>query len=333
MERAYKRIVTAAAVGLLACLLAVMPVAADPASPTSFQILSVNVFRNLHESGDALYVFHYNIYYASSQPTTSVNKLFLFRLMDTDGTTPLGSTVPYPYNNSGYDEGVGGFYFAAGDAPTWQAALTIRMEGNPQYWSSPPVATHTLILSEYCGSASVSVNRSQLGGWILDTSTDLEISWGIKLVTEGASGTVLTTTGETYYKGTIGGIKEMCPQIFSITNEPLDTTSYPPVTDTSMIYTWEHQWDGTWVETSLSSLGDLFGIGWKMVVLAGVLILSVALAAFTQIKWGTTDPAFWGGLVIFAFFGVEGMIDWQPLGAILLLCILYIVYIVFWRNG
>lgn len=333
MGRAYKILATALTlVGLIFLLIGTPVAAADPATPTTFSFVSVSAYRNLYETGDALYIFHYNIYYSSSQPSTPANKLFLYRLFDTDGVTQIGATSPYPYNNSGYDEGIGGFYFAAADAPTWGSSLTIIMDGNPQYWSSPPVATYTYVLSDYCQYSTKAQNQTSLGNWLLNQCVDLEVNWGIKLITEGAAGTVLTTTGETYLKGTIAGIKEMCPQIFSITVSQNSITD-APYTSRSAVDEWEHQWDGTWVETALMSFGDLFGIGWKQAVALVALIITIIGAAFSQVKWGTTDPGFFLGMIIFAFFSVMGMVDWQLIGAGALLCVLYIVYIIFWRNG
>lgn len=333
MERSYKRIAIAVCISILTfCLSGVPAAAVDPASPTTFSIIDAAAYHNLYELGDSLYIFHYNIYYASDQPTTPADKLFLYRLMDTDGTTQLGSTVPYPYNNSGYDEGIGGFYFAADVAPTWETAVIIRMEGNPQYWSAPPVATYTYVLSDYCQFDTQTENQTQLGNWVLNEFVDLEVNWGIKLTTEGNAGTVLNTTGETYIKGTIAGFKEMCPQIFGTTITS-NTVTDAPYTARSAVYEWEHQWDGTWVEDALTGFGGLFGIGWKMVTAIITLILTIVVAGISQMKWGTTDPGFLVGMIIFSFASIGGMIDWQMIGAGALLCVLYFVYVVLWRQG
>lgn len=331
MGTSYQRLASAAVLAVIGVLAAAAPVVGDPASPDTFTIHSVKAFHNLYETGDALYTFHYEIYYPLGEPSTPANKLFLFRLMDTDGATQLGSTVPYPYNNSGYDMGVGGFYFAAADAPTWETGLIVRMEGNPMYWGSPPVYTHTFVLSEYSQMTTPAENKVLLGNWILDTAVDLEVNWGIKLITEGASGTVLTTTGETYFKGTISGLKEMCPQIFSIAYSSHTLVDDP--VGTSAIYEWEHQWDGTWVADAFQSLGDLFGLHWRVVSAVIVGAVTVVLAAFSQIKWGTTDPGFFTGAIAFAGFCVAGFVDWAPLGAGALICVLYVSYILLWRNG
>jgi len=332
MEQSYKRFAFTCILSVLILSLFSVPVAAaDPASPTTFALIECAAYHNLYENGDVLYIFHYNIYYASSQPSTPADRLFLYRLMDTDGTTQLGATAPYPYNNSGYDEGVGGFYFASGDAPTWETSVVIRMEGNPQYWSSPLVATYTYVLADYCQFDTQTENQIQLGNWVLNEFVDLEVNWGIKLITEGAAGTVLTTTGETYIKGTIAGFKELCPQIFSITTAPNSVTD-APYTARSAVYEWEHQWDGTWVEDALTSYGDLFGLGWKMATAITTLVLVIFGAGFSQVKWGTTDPGFFIGMIVFSFASIGGLIDWQMIGAGALLCILYFVYIVLWRN-
>jgi hypothetical protein len=134
MERSYKRIAIAVCISILTfCLSGVPAAAVDSASPTTFSIIDAAAYHNLYELGDSLYIFHYNIYYASDQPITPADRLFLYRLMDTDGTTQLGSTVPYPYNNSGYDEASAAFILQLMLPPPGRHII-IRIEGNPQYW-------------------------------------------------------------------------------------------------------------------------------------------------------------------------------------------------------
>lgn len=315
-------------------LFGAVPVAADPASPDVFSIISVKVFRHVYEEDDFLLVFHYDIHYDASPPSQPANKIYHFRLMSVDGLSTIGAAEPYAYNNSGYDEGCGSFYFAADDAPTWEDAYILRIDGNPMYWSSPPTpASRQLVDSDYSQLSTRAENRSLLGNYILQSiATSLEIDWGIKMIDESDAGTVLSTTGETYFKGTIPGIKDMCPQIFNT------YVMTPTITDeavgTSLLYTWEHQWDDTWVENALTRLGDLFGgIPWKQVAAAPLLVLAVVAAGFSQVKWGTTDPGFWGAMFIFNMGMVAGIMDWGVMGVGALVQVLYIMYVIFWRQG
>lgn len=306
--------------------------AVDPAIPTTLAIISVKAARNLVETGDFFLACHVNIHYDSSQPTTPANELFLFRLMSTDGTTELGATVPYAYNNSGYDQAVAAFYFPAATAPTWGSAYIVRIDGNPAFWASPPYVTRTLGVGDYSSVTSQAANQSFIGSYLLAVAQLLEVDWAIKLVTTGDTGIVLNSTGETYFTGDIPGIKALCPGIFSDAIVVPTTTGTPA--GTSLVESWQHQWDGTWVADALSSLGGFMGgIPWQMATGIFCLVVAVFMVGLTQVKFGNTDPGFLMGMVTFANAATMALIDWRIIGGAALLCGIYFWFSSVWRQG
>ena len=130
------------------------PAWADPAAPADLQVESAKAFCNVVEDGDFVFVFHYNIHYAEEdQPDDPANKLFTFRLLDVNGIDYLAAIVPYVYYNSGYDQGCAAFYFTADEVEekemSWESAYIVRISGNPEYFSSPPLTSRTLVTSDY----------------------------------------------------------------------------------------------------------------------------------------------------------------------------------------
>lgn len=93
-----------------------------------FDVQQVEVYRNVLEIGDQLYLITGRVEY-TMHPIMLSSQTYIIRLMD--GVTELGSTTFYPYHNSGYDYGVASIYFSAADALAWSGAYTVQLQGNP----------------------------------------------------------------------------------------------------------------------------------------------------------------------------------------------------------
>lgn len=305
--------------------------AADPVTPDTFQIVSVEAMHNLIEDDDFLLAFTYNIQYDAGQPTTPASDLFHFRLMDTDGTTQLGAVAPYPYYNSGYDMGVSAFYFSAAAAPTWEEAYKLRIEGNPKYWSSSPAVSYTLVTSDYSQLDGQDENRTLLGNYLVDTLRDLEINWDTKMVAESDLGTILSSTGETYLRGTINGIQTMCPQIFAV------QTSTPDFEETAWTgaqgESYKTRYDGTWIGNSLQKMEDELHVPWNVLTGIGILGLILGLFVLSYAKFSTTTPALISGAAVFLMGAVMGFIAPAIMALTGLTAGGFLVYIFFFRHG
>jgi len=307
--------------------------AADPDIPSPFSIGNPQVFRHIFETDDFLLLFPYNITYATGQPSTLASQLFTYRLMSDDGDDTLSSAIPYPYNNSGYGQGVISIYFPEATAPTWGDAYIIRIDGNLLYWETPPSVTHTLSTPEYSTYTTAATNAVALSQWILNIAVPLEVNWGVKLYdTNGTGGLALTSTGQTYFTTVIPGLGSICPGIMSSSN------SNPTFIDTAAPGTaaaeaWQNQWTGTDFQQWMTNIGSaLGGLNWQSVTAGILFLVIILLAGFTQIKWGTTDPAYLAAGIILILGTFAGWIWYAIMGVILLVFLWYISHTQFWRN-
>jgi len=305
--------------------------AVDPASPDTFEIKSALACRHVYETDDFILIVHYEIHYESDQPADPVDEVFSFRMLDTTGTQLIGSSIPYPYNNYGYDEGVVSFYFSAADAPTWGLPYIISIQGSPVYFASPPVMTYTMTAEDYSTFATQEDNRVLLGNHILDVAEDLEVDWQTEMIIDTGTKIVLSTTGEYYFLGTIHGIKEMAPQIFSTS---MLNPDYSPGNFTmAEANAWATRYDGTWVGDALDNIEDLFGIQWNIITGIGVLILIIGLFAICQIKFSTTSPAAIPASLVLLCGTIMGFVAPVIMALITLMMVLFSGYILLFRNG
>jgi hypothetical protein len=316
---------------LLVVVLLATPAWADPADPTNLQVESVKVFRHVVEADDFVLVFHYNIHYDTGQPDDPANKLFTFRLLDTNGVDYLGATIPYAYYNSGYDQGCATFYFPEGEAPDWEGSYILRISGNPEYFSSPPLASRTLLTSDYSQLETPLENRTLLGNYILDIARDLEINWTTPLLYAGSLGTVLNSTGETYFRGAVTGLQVMAPQIFAVQTT---TPEYTPAEYTSaqgQLY--ENRFEDTWVGKNLVYFGEQFHVKWNMIT--GIIVLGViiALAVVCQTRYGTTKPALIGGAIVMLGGTVLGWVAPAIMAIFVIFFALFLGYVWMFRTS
>ncbi|WP_231927048.1 hypothetical protein [Dehalococcoides mccartyi] len=314
----------------LACLPAPV-LAVDPATPTTFTLDSVQVVTNILEDDDMVVAFRYNITYSSGQPSIPANKLFHFRLMDTDGITQLGAIEPYPYYNSGYGQGFSAFYFAGDAAPDWESALVLKMVGNPQYWASPPEVNYTLTSADYSQLSTRSENSSLLGNYIIETCRDLEINWSVKLVTETPQGTILNDTGAAYGRGTIPGLQNMCPQIFSSQQQVIDI---PDQTWTNTkLNEWIHQFDGTVVGDALIGLSDLFSVSWIILTSLICVVLVILVFVWGMLAYSDNQAAMVAGIRIFSGGALMGIFHPAALALITLVYAAYTAFVIIGDKG
>jgi hypothetical protein len=316
---------------LVMVLFPVVALADDPPAPTNLQIESVKVCRHVVEPDDFVLVFHYNIHYDTDQPDTPANKLFTFRLMDTDGIDQLGAIVPYAYYNSGYDKGCAAFYFPADDAPDWEQSYIVRISGNPEYFSSPPLVNRTLVTSDYSQMETTEENQIVLGNYIIGVATYIQTNWSITLIYSSDLGTILNSTGESYFRGAIPSLQVMAPQIFGV---QVGTPQYTPTEWTqAQGSAYETRFEDTWVGKNLSYFGDQFHVRWT--VITGILIFAiiVALAIVCQMRYGTVKPVMIGGILVMLGGTVMGWISAAIMAIVTIFFALFLAYVWFFRTG
>lgn len=291
-------LVLRSAVAVLVLLLSLFPsiaLAADPDEPDDLSILDVQAFRHLLETDDFLLVIEYNIAYDTT-PDDPARQWWLARCLSPDDAD-IGRALPYSYGQNGYQYGIISMYWAADDAdiPIWEAANTVRLEGNPTAWDTLPTpVTYTMAPADYCDAATQAGNQYELAYLVLQVFTDIEINWGVpgELVTLTNAGTVLTAEGQHYLLGSVPGSNYMCPDIFAVKDIDLDLDEE----------TWERERDadtedrysGTMIEDFKQLLVDSFGGHFHPFFILGALMLLIAilLMAFSYISYGTSEPAY-----------------------------------------
>ena len=288
------------------------------------------------EDGDFAFVFHYNIHYAEEdQPDDPANKLFTFRLLDTNGIDHLAAIVPYVYYNSGYDQGCAAFYFTADEIEekemSWESAYIVRISGNPEYFSSPPLTSRTLVTSDYSQVETQEENQTLLGNYVLNVAAQLETNWDTQLLYPATLGTVLYSTGETYFRGAIPGIQAMAPQIFAI------QTSAPEYGETAWEEAqgkaYEERFAGTWVGDSLEALGDLFHVKWNVMTSMIILGEIIGIAIWCQVKYGNVKPLSISSDILIISGTVLGWIAPAIMAISTVFLALFTGYVLMFRHG
>lgn len=312
------------------------PVWADPAAPANLQLESAKAFCNVVEDGDFAFIFHYNIHYAEEdQPDYPANKLFTFRLLDTNGIDYLASIVPYIYYNSGYDQGCAAFYFTADEVEekemVWESAYIVRISGNPEYFSSPPLTSRTLVTSDYSQVETQEENQTLLGNYVLDVAAQLEVNWAAQLLYPATLGVVLYSTGETYFRGAIPGLQAMAPQIFAIQTSAPEYKA--PAWEEAQGQAYEKRFEDTWVGEALAALGDLFHVKWNVMTTMMVLGEIIGIAVWCQVKYGNVKPLSISSDILVIGGTVLGWVAPAILAISTILLALFTGYVLMFRHG
>lgn len=285
------------------------------AEPDDLDIVDahVHVFRHILETSDWLLLVDYNIDYASL-PTEPATDSFILRVMN--GSTQLGTNVPYAYNTKGYNEGLISIYLTAAQftsqSMTWQAAYNVTISGNPGLFnvSSPtfPIETHTLTTTDYDTAASMTEARTNLGNYVIARGQEYHLVWTQitdELVSNPALGAALTSAGESYFTGAIPGLRNMAPQIFAVIATPaafptavtgvssLQACANPNTTNCDFPDELAHKYDGNQaVDDFLDGVGELLGGAGRAVVgmvvtfiLCGV-VLGISYVLHKRVKPG-----------------------------------------------
>ena len=292
----------------LMLLFTASPVYADTNDPDSDpKIESFNVYRNLLETDDFLLVIYANIPYAVI-PDTAVTETFIWRFLDTDGTTEFGSTLGTNYNEDGYGFNVYSMYFTADEVTAlgivWATAYPVRLSGNPVVFDTPPVFNYSLAASDY-STETIQVDvQGELAARILTISASLNNQWGLTtatdLLSESEIGTILSIFGEAFWRGAINGIQSMAPSAFSVIIRVIDVESRDWTTNYTDNLT--NQWSGTWVETAQEGGKVLFGTDYDLLSVIMILLMAGGLLVGNIMLTGDQ----WNGWADVSVIGVVG---------------------------
>lgn len=298
--------------------------------PTSTSIDETYAYRNLIQSGDILVLAVYNIAYGTIPPE-SIDDTFIFRLIDTDNTTELGSVLAYPYNDNGYGQGIIAFYFDNATAPTWGESYIVRVSGNPVYFTDPPESNFVIPSSAYYSLSTQDANQTALAARIISIANGLEIAWTDTLTTDtDAGGTVLDSSGQLYFTNSIPGLQSMAPGAFFV--EIVDPTYTPRTWSTARADAYRDRFVGTWVMNSMEAFGDLFTVGTQLATGIPVFIICIGLIIANAAKFQTATPGFLDAFQILLCGVLLGFVSMAVNSVIALACGVFVLYILLFER-
>lgn len=312
---------------------AMPPPAEAQAKADSLSIESATVYRHLIEENDMLMLVHYDITYASL-PTERASDLYLLRLMD--GGDQLAIDVPYPFGDQrGFNEGVGGFYWAAsGTQPTWGGAYDVVLQGNPLVWPDVEDWKETLTLgaSNYSSFDTQSENQLYLYLSILSIAESIEADWSETLVATGSLGDVLNETGSAYFARAIPALPLMCPTVFSVSE------SWPnwPTRTWSREYATEIADDAE--NTPIGALVTIIARNTNMTyTAAGTVFVFICFAVVVFLTYskakGQGDEGILVGLPVLMIGVRLGLLSMSIWAVYALFSVMLVGYVLFFRHG
>lgn len=232
------------------------------------------VFQNVAETGDMLFVIESYIHYDSTPTDYTASQAFSFELLDTDGTTVIQTTPILTFEN--YVESI---YFTPAQVTsaglTWQDTYSVRIAGNPAIFGAlvegTDKVTATLQLSDYITDSPAGTSVDGLRMFVISVATDLqtndEPTYDYIVSVQGI--TYLTTTGGNIFLAGIPSLNIFCPSVFQTTTS---TIEYTPETSTgayasSLSYVTKL---GPTIGNAVTNFGTWMGMGSTM---AGIIIL------------------------------------------------------------
>lgn len=311
---------------LSAVLAFATPAYADMANPdTPPEIIAINVYRNLLQTGDRLFLIYVNIPYAT-EPDLPVTQAFIWRLFAMDGTTEKGSTVGYAFKDGGYGYNLYSMYFDNTTGVTWNLEYPLRLYGNPLVFDTPPTYNFTVPTSAYSTLSDTDDEQAELAARILDIAIDLDSRWGLSvdysLLSQMGGSTVLSVYGEAFFRGAIYGLQAMAPGVFCFIIG--DVTAGDRDWELAYSENLTDQWSGTWVETAREAGASLFSLDYDLASI--ILLLGLCVGVIVANVQLTGDA--WNGMIdasVVLILGARlGMYPMGFLGLFAALCVIFI---------
>jgi hypothetical protein len=253
-----------------------------------------NVYRNVLQTGDMLFLIYANIPYATT-PAEPIWQTYIWRLLKTDNVTELASALPYAFNDNGYGYNLTSMYFDSGNVTAngmvWGTAYPVKLSGNPASFTTPPEYNYTISTGSYSTLTATADVKAALAARILTLGAELNTRWSLaaaySLLSETESGTVLSIYGEAFFRGAIYGLQGMAPGAFGYVVSALDLTAR--TWSTTYVTILQNQYNGTWVDTAKDSLDVLFGTGyslaWLLLAVLGCFVVLIITAIVSGDAW------------------------------------------------
>jgi len=323
MKHKSVRSLVAALLAVIGTLLPFSAVYAIDAPENSDFVQDVDAFTHLLEKGDLLVITDYRLQYSTIPTDYQSQDAFILQLLNSGDI--VGSNTLYPYNENGYNYGVGSVYLDADEtnkagltdtSGNWTAwgpdTLTTRIVGNPVVWTSAvPSDQRSIISGDFTTAETGSVNENALRTKILEIADNLGARWGVDMIAEDPD--VLSGIGARYLPLAIPALFDMVSNLTLISTEP---TTYPtPVPSLGAFATAsEDQYaDVTWIDGAFNSFEADTGIPAGALKGLVITILSMIIIGFAAYHLGNL-----GALVSFAgltavglpLFVSQGFVPW-----------------------
>lgn len=310
------------------------------AQPNAKRMESMDVYRNLAESGDMLFVFHWDFDYDSAnltQPEEPASDTIIYRFLDTDGDTLLVTGKPFVYSplgTNGYEDNVGYFYFSAADNLTWGQGYTVSVYGSPGFYNPAVDLSYVVQTEDYTSATTQVTNRAELYALVMSLADRFASLYDLQMKAASDSGIVLSPYGEGFFRGAIGGLMALCPALFYMqvyVPERMTVQEY----DMSAVTPYTARTEATELGRGFTRLGDLMG-GMSKSFAAGIVFLAVMATIIylcLRENWGIDAGLLISIPVGIAFALIVGDIIFTVMMCLSLLAAIGIMYLLVLKRG
>jgi hypothetical protein len=327
-------VIIASVITCLAIALPCFSIANPDGGPT---IDDVYAFRNVIDSGDMLFIVDESTDY-TVLPAESATEAFIVKLIDTDGTTQLGSATIYNFHDKGWGESIIALYFSAASVTAktmgWLDAFTVRLDGNPVLtWPGAP-PSDTATITNWSSNINTSLVQNELAILILGLADSLNVDWSyvgtsLTLIQSTSDGNKLSAVGQAYFQGVLPGIQSIAPNAFSVsvTSPTIHKRTYGSGGATGLAgQLTGTPYDLTPVATSLG-----LTLGWLNSII--VLIIVVVIDYLMVRKQMSTKGIVMVDCFVFIMAAVMGVLPLMIVLGGATLCVLAIVNVFFFSKS
>ena len=303
--------------------------ALTPEPDSAPDLTDISVFRNLLEPGDLLAIAKYNLPYAST-PNATAAQSYLFRFMDTDAATELGSNEVHPFNEKGYGFGLIALYFPAASAPAWGSSYVLQIAQKPSEFASPTFWNFTIDAGDYSTANTVALMRIDLRNAVILIAEDLEIAWTDELTDTSDAGIILSPDGEIYFTRAIVGLRIMAPALFllQIVDPDYSTENWT----TSQADTYRTRYSGTWIGDAITTIANLFGMDFHYIASIPVVIIAI-LCVVAGAALGSVSAGTLGAVAAILYGALQGWTPFALIGIATIFAACFLAYIWYLRGA
>ena len=313
-----KKLLISLALALVVILAIASPALAIPEPDSSPQIDDIWCYQNILETGDMIIIMVEDTPYAET-PDMLYNEAFIWRLFEADGTTEIDQAVGYPYNDDGYNYNVISWYFSASDNVTWGENYYIKLSGTPMAFDDPLEYNFQISDDSYLTPVLVKTAISNL---IITIAEDLNLEWDLSpdnaLIVSGETGSLLSSKGETFFRGAIYGLQSIAPYAFAYNTGDIDNTWRD--WDDEYSANLSTQFDDNYIGEAMAAGSDTLGVDYNLFGLLGLMAGCGVLMGSCIVVGGDV----WGSLIITSGVAVIGsrltLVGQGELGFVVALC-------------